>query len=129
MTPELINLELSHERTSPSDARRAVRRYSDVLGDRTYDVELLASELIANAVKYGGEGTIQLQMGMAGKRLRVEVVDQGTGFQAKRRADDRDRDDLETVGGWGLPIVETLAADWGSFEGSTHVWFEIDLDA
>jgi anti-sigma regulatory factor (Ser/Thr protein kinase) len=100
-----------------------------VLGDRTYDVELLASELIANAVKYGGEGTIQLQMGMAGKRLRVEVVDQGTGFQAKRRADDRDRDDLETVGGWGLPIVEALAADWGSFEGSTHVWFEIDLDA
>jgi anti-sigma regulatory factor (Ser/Thr protein kinase) len=128
MTPELLNVELTHEIASPREARRAVRRFAGVLGGRTYDVELLASELIANAVKYGGEGPIQLQMRLSGGRLRVEVVDEGTGFQAKRRADDRDREDLELVGGWGLPIVEHLAADWGSFEGSTHVWFEIELD-
>jgi anti-sigma regulatory factor (Ser/Thr protein kinase) len=127
MTPELLNVELTRQVTSPREARRAVRRFASVLGERTYDVELLASELIANAVKYGGEGPIQLHMGLAGDRLRVEVVDQGTGFQARRRADDRDRDDLELVGGWGLPIVEHLAVDWGSFEGSTHVWFEIEL--
>jgi anti-sigma regulatory factor (Ser/Thr protein kinase) len=129
MTPELLNVELTHAITSPREARRAVRRFANVLGDRSYDVELLVSELIANAVKYGGDGPIQLQMGLSGGRLRVEVVDQGTGFPAKRRADARDREDLERAGGWGLPIVEHLAADWGSFEGSTHVWFEIELGA
>jgi anti-sigma regulatory factor (Ser/Thr protein kinase) len=127
MAPELVNVELRRELRSPREARRAVRRFAKVLGDRTYDVELLTSELIANAVKYGGQGDVQLHMGISGNRVRVEVVDQGSGFQAKRRADDRDRTDLDTVGGWGLPIVEHLAADWGSFEGSTHVWFEIEL--
>jgi hypothetical protein len=31
------------------------------------------------------------------------------------------------VGGWGLHLVEELTDEWGTFEGSTHVWFEIDL--
>jgi anti-sigma regulatory factor (Ser/Thr protein kinase) len=48
-----------------------VRRFASVLGE--------------NAVKFGGEGPIQLHMGLSGDRLRVEVVDQGSGFQAKRR--------------------------------------------
>jgi hypothetical protein len=39
---------------------------------------------------------------------------------ATGRAADRD-------GGWGLPLVEHLADRWGTFQGSTHVWFELDL--
>ena len=30
------------------------------------------------------------------------------------------------VGGWGLHLVQTLSNRWGVYEGSTHVWFEID---
>ena len=32
------------------------------------------------------------------------------------------------VGGWGLHLVQTLSDRWGVYEGSTHVWFEIDRD-
>jgi hypothetical protein len=31
------------------------------------------------------------------------------------------------VGGWGLHLTEHLTSRWGTYEGSTHVWFEIDL--
>jgi nitrogen fixation/metabolism regulation signal transduction histidine kinase len=53
-------------------------------------------------------------------RFRVEVIDEGSGFVAKERERDQE-------GGWGLPLVEELADRWGTFEGSTHVWFELDL--
>jgi anti-sigma regulatory factor (Ser/Thr protein kinase) len=95
--------------------------------ERLADLRLLTSELVSNAVKYGGEGSLLLHVRQAEERLRVEVVDQGTGFQAQETADARDRQDLELVGGWGLPIVQALSSAWGSFEGSTHVWFEFDV--
>jgi hypothetical protein len=34
-------------------------------------------------------------------------------------------DDLDRVGGWGLHLTEQLTSRWGTYEGSTHVWFEI----
>lgn len=109
-------------------ARDAVSRFADVVGpERLGDLRLLTSELVTNAVKYGGGGDLTLHMDVRGDRLRVEITDQGTGFDAQRTADRRNRDDLDHVGGWGLPIVEALARDWGSFEGSTHVWFEFEL--
>lgn len=109
-------------------ARDAVSRFADVVGpERLGDLRLLTSELVTNAVKYGGAGDLTLHMDVRGDRLRVEITDQGTGFDAQRTADRRNRDDLDHVGGWGLPIVEALARDWGSFEGSTHVWFEFEL--
>jgi hypothetical protein len=37
----------------------------------------------------------------------------------------RDRPKTEP-GGWGLHLVEALTQRWGVFDGSTHVWFEID---
>ena len=85
------------------------------------DVKLLVSELITNSVKYGGEGEVHLQLFSRHPRhIRVEVVDQGSGFVPVAR--DRPATD---VGGWGLHLVETLADSWGVHEGSTHVWFEI----
>ncbi len=36
-----------------------------------------------------------------------------------------DGDHLEP-GGWGLHLVEALTDRWGVYEGSTHVWFEIE---
>jgi hypothetical protein len=49
------------------------------------------------------------------------VIDQGVGFVPVAR--DRPATD---VGGWGLHLVQTLSNRWGVYEGSTHVWFEID---
>jgi anti-sigma regulatory factor (Ser/Thr protein kinase) len=85
------------------------------------DAKLLVSELITNAVKYGGEGDLLLQLRSDHEQhLRIEVVDQGSGFVPVAR--NRPATD---VGGWGLHLVETLTDRWGVHEGSTHVWFEI----
>ncbi len=85
-------------------------------------LRLLVSELVTNSVKYGEHGALKLQIEARGPRtLRVEVVDQGGGFVPTAR----DRP-VGEPGGWGLHLVEALTDRWGVYEGSTHVWFEID---
>jgi anti-sigma regulatory factor (Ser/Thr protein kinase) len=128
LVPDLLHIDLERSPSAPAAAREAVSEFAGFVGeDRLDDLRLLTSEVVTNAVKYGGAGTLKLQVSSQDDRLRVEIIDQGTGFDAQGTAKARDRDDLELVGGWGLPIVETLARDWGSFEGSTHVWFEFEL--
>lgn len=129
MVPEPMVLELPRDPTAPGKARAFVSRFAQrIPRDQAGDLRLLTSELVTNAVKYGGTGNLQLRLEeIEDRRLRVEIVDNGEGFAAQEVADARDREDLDKVGGWGLPIVEALAVDWGSFEGSTHVWFEFEL--
>ena len=50
----------------------------------------------------------------------MTVSDEGDD-QPKLRAPSAD-------GGWGLRIVDSCATRWGVEEGSTHVWFEVDLE-
>ncbi|MFL5883478.1 MAG: ATP-binding protein, partial [Thermoleophilaceae bacterium] len=107
----------------PFLARQALEDLNrDLDSGRLADVRLLVSELVTNSVKYGGEGPVRLEISHGGDRLRAEIVDQGVGFTPKVR----DRA-LEDVGGWGLHLTEELTDRWGTHEGSTHVWFEMDL--
>ena len=125
---DLVDIDLSRDFDAPGVARDAVARFEALLGrERAQDACLLTSELVTNAVKYGGDGDLRLHLTLSGNRLRVEILDHGSGFDAERTAAARDREDLERVGGWGLPIVEALAERWGSYEGSTHVWFEFSV--
>jgi anti-sigma regulatory factor (Ser/Thr protein kinase) len=119
---EPVDIAISRDPRAPASARRAVEQFSRTLDPSLVpDAKLLVSELITNSVKYGGEGEVRLQMRSDGpNHLRIEVVDQGSGFVPVAR----DRPATE-VGGWGLHLVETLADRWGVHEGSTHVWFEI----
>jgi len=127
--PPRLSIELPREPTAPRAARAAFERLeSEFPRERFEDARLLLSELVTNAVKYGGEGSLRIDVRQVDGAIHVEVIDRGAGFAARKAADARDRDDLELVGGWGLPLVEKLADDWGSFEGSTHVWFRIGLD-
>jgi anti-sigma regulatory factor (Ser/Thr protein kinase) len=117
-----MTLELPREPRSPARARAALGGFRTNLPHAKYEAaELLVSELVSNAVKYGGEGPLQLVVSSQPGRLRAEVIDRGGGFQSEPR----DADDVHTPGGWGLHLVERLADDWGSYEGSTHVWFEM----
>ena len=123
--PELVDIAIRRDQLAPGSARRAVEQLSTDLDPALVpDVKLLVSELITNSVKYGGEGEVVLQLETRHPgHVRVEVVDQGSGFIPVAR----DRPATE-VGGWGLHLVETLADRWGVHEGSTHVWFEIERD-
>lgn len=117
-------MEFDRRSTAPAFARAALAEFDHGLPPRRRrDAELLLSEVVSNAVKYGSGGTLSVEFERDDGRFRAEVVDQGDGFVAPRR----DPDDLYTRGGWGLPLVETLSDRWGVHRGSTHVWFEFEL--
>ncbi|MEV7087276.1 SpoIIE family protein phosphatase [Streptomyces sp. NPDC093085] len=84
-------------------------------------VELLVSELVTNALRYG-EGEIRLRL-LRDRTLVCEVWDGGLVQPRRRRARDTDE------GGRGLQLVGLLSAAWGSRRtprGKT-VWFELPL--
>jgi anti-sigma regulatory factor (Ser/Thr protein kinase) len=118
-----LSVELPRTPEAPALARRALEDLNGCLDPaRLPDVRLLVSELVTNSVKYGGEGPVRLEVSRKDDRIRAEIIDQGAGFTPKVRDDDLDR-----VGGWGLHLVEHLTDRWGTHEGSTHVWFEMNV--
>ncbi|WP_415951173.1 SpoIIE family protein phosphatase [Streptomyces sp. KLOTTS4A1] len=83
--------------------------------------ELLVSELVTNALRYG-EGEIRLRL-LLDRSLVCEVWDAGLVQPRRRRARDTDE------GGRGLQLVGLLSASWGARRtprGKT-VWFELPL--
>jgi anti-sigma regulatory factor (Ser/Thr protein kinase) len=118
-----VSFDIPRDAGAPRAARRAIEGLNGrIAEDVVADVKLLVSELITNSVKYGGNGEVTLKVEAEDPRkLRVEVIDQGVGFVPVAR----NRPATE-VGGWGLHLVQTLSDRWGVYEGSTHVWFEID---
>jgi anti-sigma regulatory factor (Ser/Thr protein kinase) len=118
-----LRVELPRTPQAAFLARRALDDLDGSIDPKVLpDVRLLVSELITNSVKYGGDGPVRLEVHASDQTVRAEIVDQGAGFTPKVRDDDLDR-----VGGWGLHLTERLTSRWGTYEGSTHVWFEIDL--
>src|SRR4051812_36981837 len=91
-----------------------------------FDVRLLVPELVTNSVQHAqvaAEDSIVLAVSFPDKTVRVEVRDDGPGFEppASPPPDDADA-------GWGLFLVEQLADAWGVDDESTGVWFEIERD-
>lgn len=104
-------------------ARRLVReRAAKVVTDDTLldDVELMAAEAVANAILHG-TGTITVTVATDGRRVRVDVADEGpakAGDRHGRRADH----------GRGLTVVDALADEWGLDQTPhrTRLWFMVD---
>jgi anti-sigma regulatory factor (Ser/Thr protein kinase) len=117
-----LRVDIDRDRRAPAAAREAVGSLEGrVDAELIPDAKLLASELVTNSVKYGGSGPVTLAATSEGPaHLRVEVIDQGVGFEPVAR--DKPKTD---VGGWGLHLVESLSERWGVHAGSTHVWFEL----
>ncbi|MFJ5719235.1 SpoIIE family protein phosphatase [Streptomyces sp. NPDC093149] len=91
------------------------------LGELVDTTELLVSELVTNALRYG-EGEIRLRL-LRDRTLVCEVWDAGLVQPRRRRARDTDE------GGRGLQLVGLLSVGWGSRRtprGKT-VWFELAL--
>jgi anti-sigma regulatory factor (Ser/Thr protein kinase) len=92
------------------------------------DVLLLVTELVANAVRHGGVGPdqcLRIELRWWPRRVRVEVVDPGDNL-----ARVRPRPITDGPGGWGLVLVERIAARWGVGHGApgTCVWFEVEAE-
>jgi anti-sigma regulatory factor (Ser/Thr protein kinase) len=114
--------------TAPALARQCVEEaVRDVVRPaRLRDVQLLTTELVTNAVKYGlpyPDGCITLSVQTVEDAVRVAVGDGGSEFEW---TPPRGGDSLE--GRWGLRLVEALSTTWGvSLSGIKAVWFEIEM--
>jgi anti-sigma regulatory factor (Ser/Thr protein kinase) len=118
----LVEVELSRDLESPRAARRLIaERFGSRLGpDELEKATLLTSELVTNAVRHG-KGKITLRADLDDDRMLVEVIDEGGGLERAIR-----ERDFESVGGWGLRLVDSASSRWGAHEGTTHVWFELE---
>ena len=126
MTIEQLAITVTAETESVSAVRRFVREASRAVGAPVDAdvVELLASELAANAVALSA-GEITITVRCRDGVLRVEVRDFGYGRPEVTRPDPSD-----TSGGRGLMIVESLADTWGvdEFLPGKIVWFELTAE-
>jgi anti-sigma regulatory factor (Ser/Thr protein kinase) len=107
-----------------AQARHALDALYGELGERVHNTAaLLVSELVSNSVRHSKarNGVIELLACVTPRMLRVEVSDDGDGFELRPLA----RDDAES--GRGLELLQELADRWGHPTGMrTAVWFELD---
>lgn len=85
---------------------------------------LLTCELVNNSVLHGEAGeadVIEVELRATETGLRAQVTDPGTGFAPTGR-----KREIDEPGGWGLVLVERMAARWGvERDERTRVWFEL----
>jgi anti-sigma regulatory factor (Ser/Thr protein kinase) len=122
-------VEITHTFTlsprAPALARQALRALARAVSPgRLADLQLIASELVANAVRHSGltgESRVKMTVRQFADRLRIEVVDRGRGFSNHVAAS-------STEGSFGLHVVDQLADQWGSESGAeTRVWAELPI--
>jgi serine/threonine-protein kinase RsbW len=125
-----VSLEVPAEAEAAAIAREVVARALvevPVPEDRIEDLRLLTSEIVTNAVRHAGlaqEDTIGVAVDVSERRVRVEVVDDGPGFDPS----DLPEPSPERVGGWGLRLVKQLSDRWGVIRNEPNlVWFEVSL--
>lgn len=128
---------LTSRPTVAAQAREMVRRQlgqwadseerfagAENLGDAADVVELLVSELVTNALRYG-RGPIGLRLLLGEESLVCEVADELEAAPRLRTVDHGDE------GGRGLHLVDQLSTRWG-IRSTAHgkiVWFEVGTRA
>jgi serine/threonine-protein kinase RsbW len=120
-----LSFELAGGPYAVTAARLALAEIDEDLDEsQAFDVRLLVSELVTNSVqhaKVGPEDSIRLRLSIGGETVRVEIADDGPGFEPPA-----DTGDAERERGWGLFFVSQLASRWGVADDPGCVWFEID---
>ncbi len=106
-----------------SRARTELSRLSEELEPPVLEsARLLVTELVTNAVRHAGVGTIELTVEVRPESLRVDVSNRGIPFEANARLPRADQES-----GWGLFLVDRLSDEWGVVKepGRQRVWFEL----
>ena len=111
---------------APGAARQAVAHcISRLVTPRILDdTQLLVSELVTNSLRHGdlgGGDSVLVRVYLQAECLRVEIENPGAaGIVALHRPDP------EADRGFGLQLLERVAARWGVRRGqTTTVWFDM----
>ena len=121
------SFELAGDLSAPKLARNLVVAELDgVFADQLlYDVRVLVSELVTNAVRHGGadaDRPLRVDLAIDDHRVRVAVRDPGRGFARPEKPTARPEG-----GGNGLLMVQAMSSRWDVEVGDgTCVWFEVD---
>lgn len=115
-------------RSAPRRAREVVLGHlGGQLGHReAFDLELVLSELVTNAVLHAGVGPqdeVLIRVLVLDDRLRISVEDPGSEHVPRPAAPD-----LDHGAGMGLNIVEQISMSWGvarTGAGTTSVWCDL----
>lgn len=126
-----MSRELEYELTggpyAVTAARLALSEFDELVDESlAFDVRLLVSELVTNSVRHaqvGPESSIKLNLAIADSHVRVEVSDDGPGFDPPVQDPTAE---LARESGWGLFFVTQLADRWGVERDPGRVWFEIE---
>lgn len=126
--PEPLVFHVPDEKQAVPAARKRVIQTArgwrvPLTRDALADVELLAGELISNAVRHSG-GPCSVTVRWNGTRLRTEVSD-GCPRPPRRSYD------ADGTSGRGLVLVDALAYTWGwdTHASGKTVWFEVATEA
>jgi anti-sigma regulatory factor (Ser/Thr protein kinase) len=122
-----MSLRLPADANAPAAARQTI---TDALGDvpgRALGIaQLIVSELVTNSVCHApGTPLIGLHVATSAERIRIEVSDEGPGFDPELV---HAPDAPDAPVGWGLHIIDRVADRWGVVRGPpTYSWAEVDL--
>lgn len=126
---DVDSILLPGERQSVAIGRHWVVRTAaarGAVGMTNQVLELLSSELLANAVLHGpAQAGIGLQLVVTDQLARVSVSDGADASPVVMRTDP------SALNGRGMAIVEAMSSRWGvevHEDGGKTVWFELDLD-
>ena len=99
----------------------------EVPDERLAELRLLTSEVVTNSVRHGRvgcEGWVSSTVSLERDRVRVEVRDSSRHSGVPRRK----TPDYDDGGGFGLFLLDEVAARWGvEREPGLCVWFELLL--
>jgi two-component sensor histidine kinase len=114
-------LTLAPSRLAPAQARRAVHDFAVAVSpSAARTAELLASELVTNAVTHGC-GHVQVVMEYGTDGLAVTVTDEEPTPPVITEAPP------SATGGRGMRLVDVLSSSWGVVPGrpGKGVWFRL----
>jgi anti-sigma regulatory factor (Ser/Thr protein kinase) len=121
-------LRLEARTKNVSAVRRALERLDLPEGLRD-DAQLLASELVTNAIRHGGlrpDDIVVVTAQWSGETLRVNV-EGGAGPAKLVPVAGSIRPPPGAQSGWGLYLVDQLASRWGTnLGGIPGYWFELE---
>jgi anti-sigma regulatory factor (Ser/Thr protein kinase) len=125
--PAPIRLSMAAGVDAPYAARQALEALSGRIDEELLETtRLIVTELVTNSVQHappGEDGEVDMSVSPFPDRLRIEVIDGGSGFKPGTPA----LSSAQTSG-WGLWLVEQLTDRWGiDNQHSTRVWCEIDF--